>query len=106
MDPEFESCQDDESMDFAGHGDLDHRVIRCGPLKGCVMASKPRRAGSKGIRIYYHSPRYVQRWERTRESHNYYTGLEAVKAIKKDPYCKILAVGTEGGAMCLHYALR
>jgi len=86
-------------------GDLDHRAIRFGPLTGCVMTTKPRRAGSKGIRIYYHT-RTGRKWDRTRESHNYFTGLDAVRTLAKDSFVKILGVGCESGAMCLHYTLR
>lgn len=72
------------------------------------MTTKPRRPGSKGIRLYYHYKMHIgnqtsQGWDRTRESHNYSTGLDAVRDLVKDPTVKIVATGTESGAMCLHY---
>jgi len=83
---------------------MPHRMIRFGPLRGCVMGSRPRRAGSRGIRLYYH-PRVGRRWDRTRDSYNYYAGLEAVRMLVNESSFKILGVGCEGGAMCLHYTL-
>ena len=85
-------------------GMSDERVVRFGPMVACIMTTRPRRGSSKGIRIYYHYKPYGKNnWERTRESHNYFTGLEAVRAIVKDKTIKVIGVGCESGAMCLHY---
>jgi hypothetical protein len=82
----------------------DERVVRFGPMVACIMTTRPRRSGSKGIRIYYHYKRYGgKNWERTRESHNYFTGLDAVRDLMKDKTVQVVGVGSEGGAMCLHY---
>jgi hypothetical protein len=67
------------------------------------MTTRPRRSGSKGIRIYYHYNKHATGWDRTRESHNYFTGLDAVRDLAKDKTVKIVGIGTESGAMCLHY---
>lgn len=58
---------------------------------------------SKGIRIYWHDSYGEGHYRRTRECHNYWTGQEAVEDVLADKTCKILAVGTEEGAMVIHY---
>jgi len=71
------------------------------------MTTKPRRMTSRGVRLYYHyKPWGKNGWERTRESHNYHTGLDAVRDLMKDPTVRVVCVGSEGGAMCLHYKRR
>lgn len=60
---------------------------------------KPRRNGSHGIRVYFH----VNRERMTRESFNYQAGFAYVYAVLKDPNIRLLGVGTESGAMCIHY---
>lgn len=104
LDPALESCQDDSAMDFTSVDTEPDAKFRVGSFVGYAMR-KPRRAGSKGIRIYWHE-RSGKQWSRTRESHNYYTGMEVVRALMRDPHVKILAVGSSSGAMCLHYTLR
>lgn len=53
---------------------------------------------SKGIRIYFHASN-----KRVRDCYNYWAGQDEIDLLVNDRYAKIIAVGTEGGAMCLHY---
>lgn len=53
---------------------------------------------SKGIRIYWHSGK-----ARSRASYNYVIGIQVVRMLVKWTQLKVVAIGSEEGAMCLHY---
>ena len=55
----------------------------------------------KAVRIYYHVGNKIC----TRESYNYWVGIPIAEGIAKHRDFKLLAIGTEEGAMCLHYRL-
>jgi hypothetical protein len=60
---------------------------------------------SKGIRVYWHDDNIpsLRKWRRTRESFNIQTGMLVLKDLLEDPTVKIIAIGTEEGAMAIHY---
>ncbi len=53
---------------------------------------------SKGIRIYWHNGK-----QRSRASYNYEIGICIVRMLIKWTQLKVVAIGSEEGAMCLHY---
>lgn len=58
---------------------------------------------SRGIRIYFHPHVGNPNFARLRESYNFSTGIEIVLDIMFDSTIIILAIGSEEGAMTLHY---
>ncbi len=58
---------------------------------------------SKGVRIYWHSFDWNSGAKRYRSSYNYAVGIQVVKMLVKWTQLKIVAIGTEEGAMCIHY---
>jgi hypothetical protein len=55
---------------------------------------------SQGIRIYEHG---VDREMMGRDSYNFWQGMSEIEALTIDPSVEILAIGTESGAMTVHY---
>lgn len=55
---------------------------------------------SQGIRIYEHSP---ERDMLGRDSYNFWQGMREVEDLKINPSIEILAVGSESGAMTIHF---
>jgi hypothetical protein len=54
---------------------------------------------SKAIRLYMHHGRAAI----SHRNYNYHTGMEIVKYLMEDEAVRILATGSEEGAMVLHY---
>ena len=55
---------------------------------------------SKGIRIYEHAGGRICVG---RDAYNFYQGMNELDALKIDPSVEIFGVGSEGGAMVVHF---
>jgi len=55
---------------------------------------------SKAIRVYEHDLNGAMLG---RDNFNWWQGMTEIDLIKIDPSAKIIATGSESGAMCVHY---
>lgn len=55
---------------------------------------------SKGVRIYEHD---YNRDLVERRAYNFWQGLNEIDEIKMDPSLQIFGIGSEGGAMVVHF---
>jgi hypothetical protein len=57
---------------------------------------------SKGVRVYEHRE-YDQYVDVERNAYNFYHGMAEVEDLMLNPSARLIGVGSEGGAMVVHF---